>query len=397
MTATGIGLIGCGHRGIAGFLDTLVELGHRERVVGLCDGNPARLSYARDRLANAETRVYADHHDLLAQSDIGTVIIATPDHSHAALVIDAFAAGKRVVCEKPLATRLVDCQSIMRHSAGHNLHVAFNFRYNPVCRMVKDLLVAGTIGPVLQVVAEDIVGWEHGSDYFRRWHRLARNSGSLLVHKSVHAFDVINWWLDEPPSAVYASAATLFYTPDLQRGERCTTCSATADCRFAIDLTAPVPGQVAPSEEFYSRLYVDGFKHDGYSRDTCVFHANNDVPDTYNVSIRYPSGCRVSYAAMFYGSYEDRRFSLQGTKGRIEMSRHDNRIRVYRDGDCEIIDVSAESGTHGGADRRLVRALFDSSEADRLPTAEAGYWSAALSAVANDSIAASRELPIPAP
>jgi hypothetical protein len=187
----------------------------------------------------------------------------------------------------------------------------------------------------------------------------------------------------------------LFYTPDRQLGERCGTCTATADCAFAIDLTAPVPGQVAPSDEFYARLYVDGFQHDGYSRDTCVFHSSNNVPDTYNVAIRYPSGCQVSYAAMFYGSYEDRRFSLQGTKGRIEMSRHDNRIRVYRDGGCETIDVQAETGTHGGADRRLVRALFDPAEADRLPTADAGYWSAALSACANDSIRLGREVAIP--
>ena len=44
----------------------------------------------------------------------------------------------------------------------------------------------------------------HGADYFRRWHRERKNSGSLLVHKSTHHFDILNWLIDEDPVKVNA-------------------------------------------------------------------------------------------------------------------------------------------------------------------------------------------------
>ena len=44
----------------------------------------------------------------------------------------------------------------------------------------------------------------HGADYFRRWHRDKKNSGGLLVHKSSHHFDLVNWWIGDVPARVYA-------------------------------------------------------------------------------------------------------------------------------------------------------------------------------------------------
>ena len=51
----------------------------------------------------------------------------------------------------------------------------------------------------------------HGADYFRRWHRLKDVSGGLLVHKSTHHFDLVNWWLADVPTRVYASGGLKFY------------------------------------------------------------------------------------------------------------------------------------------------------------------------------------------
>lgn len=52
---------------------------------------------------------------------------------------------------------------------------------------------------------------QHGADYFRRWHRNKNNSGGLLVHKSTHHFDLVNFWLDTAPDTVYAMGGLRFY------------------------------------------------------------------------------------------------------------------------------------------------------------------------------------------
>ena len=50
----------------------------------------------------------------------------------------------------------------------------------------------------------------HGADYYRRWHRKKENSGGLLVHKSTHHFDLVNWWIEEDPEEVYANGTRRF-------------------------------------------------------------------------------------------------------------------------------------------------------------------------------------------
>ena len=51
----------------------------------------------------------------------------------------------------------------------------------------------------------------HGTDYFRRWHRAKENSGGLFVHKATHHFDLVNWWIDAYPKEVFAMGDLLFY------------------------------------------------------------------------------------------------------------------------------------------------------------------------------------------
>ena len=69
----------------------------------------------------------------------------------------------------------------------------------------------GTIGDVFSVHFEWLLNTKHGADYFRRWHRDKRNSGGLLVHKSTHHFDLVNFWLGTQPKTVFAMGDLRFY------------------------------------------------------------------------------------------------------------------------------------------------------------------------------------------
>lgn len=394
-----IGLVGCGHRGVAGFLMAAKDLCRADRVVALCDSNPARLNFAWEVLGNPACRRCTDYREFLACPGLDTVIVATPDHSHREVVVTALQAGKDVVCEKPMATTLDDCRAMLAARGGRSLRLAFNFRYNTLAIRVKQLLREGAIGRVLHVEARDVVAWDHGSDYFRRWHRFLDRSGGLLVHKSCHAFDVINWWLDDVPARVFARASRSFYLPARQRGERCSSCTATQGCPFFVDLCADVPGQHCGIADFYRHMYVEAEKHDGYVRDVCVFHAASTTPDTYSVNALYRKGMQLAYSALFFAPYEDRIFGFQGDDGRLEVSRFTREIRLWRGLQAkqpECIQVPIEPGTHEGADVRLLRAVFGEEDSElQRATAEDGYWSVAVAACANDSIRTGADVPVP--
>lgn len=391
--------MGCGHRGVGGFLQSLKQINRGEHVVALADPNPVRLAVAKAFLGN-DCKTYGSLKELLSDDNVDTVIVATPDATHADLVCQCLAAGRDVVCEKPMATKIDDCQRMLAARGDRELRVAFNLRYHTVSIKVKEMLASGIIGDVVSVDARDIVGWHHGSDYFRRWHRFQALSGGLLVHKSTHTFDVVNWWLNDKPKRVFARGERLFYRPERQLADRCANCSAQETCPFYVDLSKDIKGQEVAFESFYKKMYLDAEKHDGYVRDACVFDKNSDIPDTYQVNASYSRGAVLSYSSVFYAPFEDRRFSLQGTLGRMEVSKAKQTIDVYFNDDRPEmhIQIPPESGGHGGADERLMLALFEDEAADiSKATAEDGYWSAALAACANDSIQTGLDQQIPPP
>ena len=121
--------------------------------------------------------------------------------------------GLDVVCEKPMT---IDAPSLRRivdaadRSAG-NLIVTFNYRYSPRNTLVRQIIADGLIGDVTSVHFEWCLDTVHGADYFRRWHREKSKSGGLLVHKSTHHFDLVNWWIDDVPDVVFALGRLRFY------------------------------------------------------------------------------------------------------------------------------------------------------------------------------------------
>ena len=122
--------------------------------------------------------------------------------------------------------------------------------------------------PVLSVHFEWLLDTVHGADYFRRWHRQKENSGGLMVHKSGHHFDLVNWWLDATPESVAGMGRLAFYGAENGKRhgwardyERARGAPAASDDPFAIDLEA---------DETLKSIYADAEKEDGYHRDMNV-------------------------------------------------------------------------------------------------------------------------------
>ena len=141
------------------------------------------------------------------------MVVTTPDHAHADMVTRALRAGADVVVEKPLTIDVDGCRRINAavDETGRDIVMTFNYRYSPRNSSLKEVIASGRIGTVTSVHFEWALDTVHGADYFRRWHREKALSGGLLVHKSSHHFDLVNWWLDDAPQRVYARGRLAFY------------------------------------------------------------------------------------------------------------------------------------------------------------------------------------------
>jgi len=234
------------------------------------------------------------------------------------------------------------CRAIIeaQQRTGRKCIVCFNYRYSPHRTQVKDLLMSGTIGDILSVDFQWLLNTVHGADYFRRWHSHKASSGGLMVHKSTHHFDLVNWWLSAIPVTVQANGKREFYTPQMAKRlgldshhERCHTCPEADKCTFHLDLAG---------NRNFKRLYLDNEKYDGYFRDRCVFRPDIDIEDTMNVIVKYDTGATLSYSLNAFNGWEGYRIAFNGTKGRLEHSVQEN-VSVFGDG--SVPGAVAKEGT----------------------------------------------------
>ena len=367
---TRLAMVGTGARGTGTWGKPVVD-GYRHRVefVALCDINPGRVEYAR-RYMGVSCPVFTDFERMVRETKPDTVIVTTHDAAHDQFIIKSLQMGCDVITEKPMTTDERKCQAILdaERSTGRKVRVTFNNRYRPFKQKLKELLITNRIGKITSAEYYEYLDYEHGADYFRRWHRLRKNSGTLLVHKSTHHFDVMNWWLDSEPLEVLAKGALDFYGANNPfRHTHCRPCPHKEKCDYYWDIT---------KEPRQMEMYVANEKHDGYLRDGCVWKSDIDVYDHHGVLIEYANGAQVSYTLDTNSPYEGERIAFNGTKGRIEISTnvrqpwpqkdHDE-IRVTMNfGGTEIVQVPRVEGEHGGADERLRAHMFTPGQPDPL-------------------------------
>ena len=382
------------------------------RLVALCDSNEGRLKLAADLpyVAAHSPRLYSDSdfERMIAEAKPDTVIVTCQDSFHDTYICRAMELGCDVITEKPMtidagrAQRILDTQK----RTGRNVRVTFNYRYSPPRTQVKDLLMSGAIGDVLSVDFQWMLDTYHGADYFRRWHRNKRNSGGLLVHKSTHHFDLVNWWLSAMPKEVVATGHRRFATPaTAQRlglshpGPRCTGCAESNACPFYLDLSA---------NEELNALYLMQESYDGYHRDQCIFSPDMDIEDSMQALVNYDTGVTLKYSLNAFCSWEGYAVQLNGTRGRLE---HKCEETVYINGDGTVPGALKEEGTHiriyptrapayevpvwtgegghGGGDDLMLRDLFSPQEDPYLRAADhrSGAASILCGIAANRSIA----------
>jgi len=417
MKTSTYGIVGVGGRSEL-FINALTgrfKAGHR--LLALCDTNVGRLELWRGRIAErgVQVRIYeASRFDtMLRKERPDVIIVCSVDSTHDRYIVRALRAGCNVITEKPMAIDAPRCRRIVRAAAEYRgtVRVTFNYRYSPPRSQVKELLDSGVIGAVRSVDFHWMLDTRHGADYFRRWHRNKRNSGGLLVHKAMHHFDLVNWWIGATPVEVYAQGKRDFYTPRTaehmglrHRGERCATCPELRRCPFALRIAA-VPAM--------AELYLRQESHDGYIRDRCVFSESSDIEDWLGVQVRYSNDVRLTYSLCTYAPWEGYTICFNGTAGRLEhqmvegahiigdgttparMIRTGTFITVYPHfRKPYTVPLREATGGHGGGDDLMLDDIFAASRrADplvRIAGIGDGAWSILTGIAANRSIATGR-------
>ena len=235
-----IAMVGTGDRGTGMWGGpVLKEFPAQVEFVGLCDINSGRVETAR-KMLGLSCPVFTDFDTMMKETKPERLIVTTVDGTHHSFTVKGMEYGADIISEKPMTTDEFKCQQILdaEQRTGKKVIVTFNYRYSPHRQKLYELLRSGAIGTITSADFHWYLDIYHGADYFRRWHRLRKNSGSLLVHKASHHFDLLNWWLDSEPEEVFAYGALDFYGKNNSfRHTDCRSCPYKKECQFYWDIT----------------------------------------------------------------------------------------------------------------------------------------------------------------
>jgi predicted dehydrogenase len=354
-----LGLIGAGGRGT--FVMSVFQKDPSVKVGAICDVYEPNLERGLSAASKAgsQARAYRNYKQLLDDKDIDAVLIATPEHWHARMVLDALAAGKDVYIEKPLCqTSEQGVELVAAERKSKNIiQVGMQRRSYDLYLEGRKIVASGALGNVRMIRSwwlnnylggtkatklDGPLDWEQWQgpikkrvpldpDKFRNWRNYSDYAGGILADQGAHVFDGIHLLMNASyPSAVTASA---------------------------------------------NRPHRDGF----------------DTPETAVATAEYPEDFiatfQVNYAAMRYKSRNDQLNQLDGDKARMDIGREDCNVYPLGGEDTPSITTKSERG-FGYATDLHVQNFLECVRTRKTPTApmRLGFQAALVVQMANLSI-----------
>lgn len=325
----GVAVLGAGNRarGVVGQL--LKDAPGHVQVVSIFDPDETVARQALTDWDASEGRICGGAEAAIRTEGVDWVMVFSPNAFHKEQIIDAFAAGKHVFSEKPLATSIEDCIAIQRAHEGSGLQFATGFvlRYAPIYRAIRDLLDSGTFGPIISIAASENIKPGHGGYIMMNWRRFTKIAGPHILEKCCHDVDLLNWYCGDLPRRVASFGGRSVFTPENQ-----------------------------PLQEKYGR---DAFCawFDPHAEDS-PFTSEKDLMDHQTAILEYRNGIQVAMQVTMSNAIPERRLYISCLKGTIISEIYSGTLSYKRMGDAKRTDQQFPGGGHGGGDEFIMKELF---------------------------------------
>ena len=348
---------------------------HPEQLVikAIADPNPVRQEKARRQYGLTDDAIYNDWRDLCDQPKLADIaIVGTQDQMHTEPALALIDKGYHLLLEKPMATTAKECKLIAEaaEKKGVKVVVCHVLRFTQFWYAIKEILDEGRIGTPLSIIHTEGVGHLHqGHSYVRGNWRNSAESSPMILAKSSHDMDILQWLLGKPCNKIQ-SFGDLHYFRAENRPEgatdRCQDCPHRDTCtyeptRFYSGLkNNPWRDYVAGVTDATDEQIVEALNTSPYGR--CVFACDNDVVDHQTVNMEFEGGCTAVFTMTAFT--EGRTIRIFGTEGEIDADMNSNTVRVhtFNDKKTEVLELEKigqhiDSG-HGGGDAGIMVDLL---------------------------------------
>lgn len=368
-------VIGLGPRGMTytGNMDK-----EKFEVVAVADPIEYRREIFKERYNISEENCFVTWEDLLAKPKMADIaIISTSDQMHYEPAMKAIEMGYNLLLEKPIAPTYQECINIAKFAKekGVKILVCHVLRYTKFFKKIKQFIDEGALGTVLSIHhCENVGNLHHAHSYTRgNWGNTAKSSPMLLA-KSCHDIDIIQWLVNSKCKYVNSFGSLSYFksenAPDgspeycYQGCPYSDTCYYDATkiyCQESKDwYKIGVLTMDNPTQEDYENV----LKNTQYGK--CVYKCDNDVVDHQVVNMEFENGAVASFNMSSFNE-GGRYIRVMGTEGEIYGDMDKNTIDYYsfKTRTHEIINPNDQKLTgsitdgHGGGDKGIVEDLYE--------------------------------------
>ena len=376
-------VVGCGDRATTYLREGVLNL--KEMVVAAAiDPNPERLRYMQETFGVPAEQCYTDMEHVLAQGRIADCVInGTMDQYHLETALPFLEQGYDMLLEKPLVNNKDDLLKLRDVAKEHGcrLMVCHVLRYAPFYRKIKELILSGEVGEIMNIQTTERVGAFHSSvSYIRgKWKSTKECNSSFLLAKCCHDIDLLCWLNNtSAPDTISSMGGRDFFIPEKapkNSGTRCLVdcpkeirekCVYDAQCMYLDNCQIPqYPWQCTGKnhEDVTEQEKLESLKT--YNpHGECIYKANGDIVDHQNVMITFENGSTAVHTLNLGSMRPGRSIWVQGTEGEIEgwvnddyvtLRKYDRKTSCYLE---EKVGIENEPGVvdaHFGGDKGLVQ------------------------------------------
>lgn len=379
-------IVGAGHRSFV-YSELAKTNPEMLKIVGVADPNPIRRKKAMDYFGFKEDMCFENAEELAKKGKLAdTVINGTMDEQHLETAVPLLNAGYDMLLEKPFAPNEEEMRQIVNCAKKNNskVMICHVLRYTPFYYAIKERIVNGEIGDIINIQTTEHVSYHHlSTSYIRgKWANSDKCHTSMLLAKCCHDLDIIMWMMSETkPKQISSFGGKFQFKPENAPKEAGTICMK--DCplvdtcvystkRLYIDHPDRWAFYVWDALEGKKNISIEDkielMKSDNpYAR--CIYKCDNNVVDHQSVLINFESGATGTHN-MVGGSAEPRReIHIIGTKGEIFGNFEESKFTVLKidpspdahNEECDVEEVDLRVtgdmvgayGGHGGGDERL--------------------------------------------
>ena len=309
------------------------------QIVSLYDPDPSQMDAFCSKLSLTGTKKCTSGSEAINFPGVEWVMVFAPNVNHKEYILEAFAAGKHVFSEKPLATTIDDCQEIFNaHKAHPELLFATGFvlRYAPIYRKAKEILDSGKLGRLLSIDANENITPPHGGYIVCNWRRFESVSGPHILEKCCHDLDLINWFCNSLPSKVASFAKQDYFVKENQY----------------------------IADKYGEDLFLSWGDP---QRKVTAFSGENDMKDAQASIAFFRNNIIVSFFDTMCNPMPERRMVFHCTEGTMSLELYKGILKYQLMGDKMEYSLDFGSDGHGGGDEVIMKELYETMCTGTLP------------------------------